>query len=572
MPLTAAIHQHLAILGEAVTTESTPDTAVWQTHPILNPATDLFTWQIIAPDGEPHEQIHDSYPSGLAWTATGNGFFYDRLLPFAGGHALYQHTCGTAQREDICLLYEPTQPDWYYQPHASPNGRWLAVSILNNTAVNRLRVIPLATPDQPIELISQFVGRYDVLGWRDDELFVRAVARDAPHGRVLTFHLAELGDVHHREHGEHGEQRDFLQGTPLITLRDGFLLDAVPLGDDWIVSRLDDTAVCQLTHHTAAHQTPIPLPGLGTVEELTSDPATNQIHFTYSDYSRPPRTYAWQPGDPQPQPIGDPPVLPHDPADFVTRAAEIVSADGTAVPIFYAQRRDLPLSQPRPTLLTAYGGLGICLTPRFSADVLAWLEMGGLFVSVCARGGCERGARWHETAVGKHKQRTFDDVTAVARWLIATGQTSPAQLGLWGASNGGLTAGVCLTQAPDLFGAAVIESGLLDMLDYHRLGQGANWLAEYGSPDDPALREALAAYSPLHNLTRRTYPATLITTHDHDPRVGEAHSLRFAHALQAAQTGNAPITLRVYPGSGHGDAIDTANRLAFLAYHLGLAQ
>jgi prolyl oligopeptidase len=383
---------------------------------------------------------------------------------------------------------------------------------------------------------------------------VRAVERDAPHGRILAIHLPG------------GAQ------TELIALSDGFLLDAAPLPDGWALSRLDETAVAQLIHHTPTGQTAIPLPGLGTVEELTSDPAANQITFTYSDYSRPPRTYVWQPGDPQPQPIGDPPVLPHDPADFVTRTAEIASADGTAVPIFYAQRRDLPHDQSLPTLLTAYGGLGVCLTPRFAPDLLAWLAMGGRFVAVCARGGSERGIGWHEAAVGLHKQRAFDDVTAVARWLIATGQTTPAQLGLWGASNGGLTAGVCLTQAPDLFGAVVIESGLLDMLDYHRLGQGANWLAEYGSPDDPALREALAAYSPLHNLTRRAYPATLIATHAHDPRVGEAHSLRFAHALQAAQTGDAPITLRVYPGSGHGDAIDTADRLDFLARHLGLAQ
>ncbi|MCA9981252.1 MAG: S9 family peptidase, partial [Anaerolineales bacterium] len=172
----------------------------------------------------------------------------------------------------------------------------------------------------------------------------------------------------------------------------------------------------------------------------------------------------------------------------------------------------------------------------------------------------------HEAAVGLHKQRTFDDVLAVARWLIATGQTTPTQLGLWGASNGGLTAAACLTQAPELFGAVVLESALLDMLAYHRLGQGANWLAEYGSPDVPALRAVLAAYSPLHNVHGRVYPATLITTHEHDPRVGEAHSLRFAAALQAAQMGDAPITLRVYPGRGHGNL--PADWLDFLADHL----
>ncbi|MEZ4635968.1 MAG: prolyl oligopeptidase family serine peptidase [Caldilineaceae bacterium] len=221
--------------------------------------------------------------------------------------------------------------------------------------------------------------------------------------------------------------------------------------------------------------------------------------------------------------------------------------------------------------------MGHSLTPRFSADVLTWLELGGVYVSVCARGGGESGAGWHQAAVGAHKQRTFDDVLSVARWLIDQEITSSARLGLWGVSNGGLTAAACLTQAPDLFGAVVIESGLLNMLRYPQLGQGRQWLLEYGNPDDPAQRAVLASYSPLHNIQSRRYPPTLIVTHEHDPRVGAAHSLSFARALAEAQTGDAPIRLRVHPGSGHGAPTVheewlnwSTDRLSFQAQHLGV--
>jgi prolyl oligopeptidase len=183
----------------------------------------------------------------------------------------------------------------------------------------------------------------------------------------------------------------------------------------------------------------------------------------------------------------------------------------------------------------------------------------------------------HAAAVGAHKQRTFDDVLAAARWLVDQAITSPARLGLWGVSNGGLTAGACLTQAPHLFGATVIESGL-DMLRYHQLGQGRHWIPEYGNPDDPSQRAVLAAYSPLHAIeSGRPYPPTLIVTHAHDPRVGADHSLTFAQALADAQAGDAPVRLRIHDGSGHGPPAGgeawlgwTEERLTFLAQHLGL--
>jgi prolyl oligopeptidase len=462
----------------------------------------------------------------------------------------------TAQREDECLLYNPEQPDWYYQPHISPDGSWLAVSVLSSGAANLLFV---GRTDGPLTaLIAQFVGRYDVLHWRSDAIVLRAVEAGARNGRLIALHLPD------------GKRSTLLPEGDLP------LLDAVPWGDGWIAGYLN-AGYAELHRLDARGDfcEQIPLPGRGTVDWISVDPSDERLRFAYSDYARPQAVYGWQPGEAVCRPENALNV-PFDPADFLTRSHIVASADGTGVPIFLAHRRDVAPTNC-PTILCAYGGMGVALTPRFSADLLVWMEQGGVVVSVCARGGGELGAQWHQDAVGVHKQRTFDDVLAAVCWLQAEGLTTPWRLGLWGVSNGGLTAGVCLTQQPERFGTVVIESGLLDMLDYHRLGRGADWLAEYGDPNDPQQRAALRAYSPLHTIQPGRYPATLITTSDHDPRVGAAHSLRFAQRLQAAQSGPAPICLRVDAGGGHGDLLDRAEwleraseRLAFFAVHLGL--
>ena len=539
----------------------------WLAWPIIDSATDLQTWQVRrnGDTGEFPEQIEGVYPTGIAWLPDSSGFYYDRFLAYPGGHGLYFHKIGTPQRQDVCHLYQPAHPEWYYQPTVSPDGRWLVVSTLNGSAANLLTVGRTASPTYK-QLISRFVGRYDILHWRDEELFCRCVEPDALNGQLIAFDLSSLP-------AEPPTRRVLLPAGDLP------LLDVAPLGKGWVASYLNGgRSELRLLNANGEWRETIPLPGLGTVEWLEVEPADNCLRFAYTDYARPAQIYTWQPGEAVCQPEGDPPPLTFDPADFVTCACTVTSADGTHVPLFLAHRRDAPPALC-PTLLTAYGGLGHSLTPRFCADALAWMEMGGLYVSVCARGGGELGESWHQAGVGAHKQNTFDDVLAVVRWLLTAKMTTPQQLGLWGTSNGGLTAGACLTQQPELFGAVVIESGLLDMLDYHRLGRGQDWLAEYGDPDDPAQREVLAAYSPLHNIQAGIdYPATLITTSDDDPRVGEVHSLRFAESLQAAQAGTAPVLLRVDPGGGHGDQPTraqwlerTAHRLAFFAVHLGLA-
>ena len=550
---------------------STSPDGQWRATVTNYAGSDLHSCQLWQGEGEsaqPQECVVDLYPTGIAWRSDSSGFYYDRYLPYPGHHALYFHRAGTAQRQDRCIFYHAEHPNWYYQPTVSPDGRWLAITTLNHSANNQLTLLPLpgnsaAAAGMPIVIAPDFSGRYDILHWQPDRLILRAVEPDAPNGRLLVVDLDTVVGARHA-----------------VPLRQNArpLVDAIPFGRGWVVHYLNGgCSELHLYDEQGHSQTIIPLPGLGTVLWLATKGEPLNLCYGYTEHVRPPQTYCWQPGQAGAQLEGAPHPLPYTPDDFLTRQEWIVSADGTRVLLFLTHHRAVKPFHC-PTLLTAYGGLGHAHTPHFSADAMSWLLASGCLVTACVRGGSELGAGWHQAAVGVHKQRTFDDLLAAARWLIGQGITTPQRLGLWGVSNGGLTVAAALTQAPQLFGAAVIESALLDMLAYHQLGQGANWIAEYGSPDKLDERNYLASYSPLHNLRHGAhYPATLITTHACDPRVGAAHSLCFAAALQQAQGGDAPTLLRVDPGSGHGDGPEhgsqiaaASDRLTFFADHLGL--
>jgi len=570
------LQQLLTALPQAKTSTpmSTSPDGEWYATVTNQVGSDLQSWQLwqrTSGAAQPRESVTDIYPTTIAWLPDSSGFYYDRYLAYPGHHALYFHRVGTPQRQDHCVFYPPAQPTWYYQAAVSPDGRWLAVTILNHRAGNRLTLLPLYEnadrEGSPMEIVADFSGRYDLLHWQPDRIILRAVEPDTPKGRLLVVDLKDVGarpvGVRHA-----------------VPLPQGMLplVDAIPFGEGWVLHYLNGAcAELRLYHEGDLTEITIPLPGMGTVLWLATADDPPQLRYSYTDHVRPPQIYRWQPRQSTLQPEDAQHPFPYKADDFITRREWIASADGTLVPLFLTHHRAVTPCHC-PTLLTAYGGLGESHTPHFSADAMTWLLAGGCYATACVRGGSELGAAWHQAAVGRHKQRTFDDLLAVARWLIAQGITSPQQLGLWGISNGGLTAAACLTQAPQLFGAAVIESALLDMLDYHRLGRRADWLAEYGSPDKPEERAALASYSPLHTLRQgEEYPATLITVHECDPRVGAEHSLRFSAALQQAQNGASPILLRVDPGSGHGDGPTLAaqlaaatDRLTFLAVHLGL--
>jgi prolyl oligopeptidase len=252
------------------------------------------------------------------------------------------------------------------------------------------------------------------------------------------------------------------------------------------------------------------------------------------------------------------------------------SKDGTSVPMFITAKKGVKLDGKNPTLLYGYGGFNISLTPAFSVANLAWMEMGGVYALPNLRGGGEYGEAWHQAGTKARKQNVFNDFIAAAEWLIANGYTTPKKLAISGGSNGGLLVGACLTQRPDLYGACLPAVGVMDMLRFHKFTIGWAWTSDFGSADNAEEFPALYAYSPLQNIKLGTrYPATMVTTADHDDRVVPAHSFKFAATLQAAQVGPAPTLIRIDVKAGHGAGKPTtkmieeaADKLAFLVKSL----
>ncbi|HEX3595607.1 MAG TPA: prolyl oligopeptidase family serine peptidase, partial [Polyangiaceae bacterium] len=256
------------------------------------------------------------------------------------------------------------------------------------------------------------------------------------------------------------------------------------------------------------------------------------------------------------------PKLTFDPGKFEIEQVFTTSKDGTRIPIFLVHRKGLVRDGASPTYLYGYGGFNISLLPMFNPDVIEWLDMGGVYAVATLRGGGEYGKAWHEAGMKQNKQNVFDDFVAAARYLVDSRITRTDRLAIGGHSNGGLLVGACLTQHPELYGAALPGVGVMDMLRYHRYTIGWAWADEYGTSDDPEQLRTLLAYSPLHNVKPGTrYPATLITTADHDDRVVPAHSFKFAAALQAAQAGPAPVMIRIETSAGHGAGTPTTKMI-----------
>jgi prolyl oligopeptidase len=321
----------------------------------------------------------------------------------------------------------------------------------------------------------------------------------------------------------------------------------------------------------------LPLPELGTVSEVHGKLSDKEMFYTFTSFLTPPTTYRYD-LERSTSSVFQAPVLPVDVSAYETRQIMARSRDGTPIPIFVTARRGLTLDGTNPTILYGYGGFNVSLTPEFSPEKLVWLEMGGVYAVANLRGGGEFGKMWHDAGTLDRKQNVFDDAFAAAEHLIAQGYTSRSKLAIQGGSNGGLLVGAAMTQRPDLFAVALPAVGVLDMLRYHKFTIGWAWVSDYGSADNPEQFRYLQRYSPLHNLKAGTvYPATLITTGDHDDRVVPGHSFKFAAALQAAHAGAAPVLIRIDTRAGHGAGKPTmkrideaADRLTFTAHHLGV--
>jgi prolyl oligopeptidase len=296
----------------------------------------------------------------------------------------------------------------------------------------------------------------------------------------------------------------------------------------------------------------VELPGIGTIADLAGERDDPELYLTFMTFAAPAAVLAVGMADGALRAVGRE-TLNWNPADYVTEQVFVISADGTQLPLFLSHRRDVNPDGGVPTLLYGYGGFQVSVGPMFKPEWLAWMDRGGLLAVASLRGGGEYGREWHDAGRLRNKQSVFDDFAASARWLAASGWTDASHIGISGRSNGGLLVGASITQHPELFGAAVAEVGVMDMLRFHRFTIGWGWTSDYGSADDPEQFRTLLGYSPLHNIRPGvSYPPTLVTTGDHDDRVVPGHSFKFAAALQAAQAGDAPIVIRIDTDAGHG--------------------
>jgi prolyl oligopeptidase len=304
----------------------------------------------------------------------------------------------------------------------------------------------------------------------------------------------------------------------------------------------------------------------------------DELFFSFHSFAYVPTTLRYSFKEDKCEPI-EPTHIDFDFGSYHTEQVFLSSKDSTTVPMFLVYRKDIKKNGENPTLLYGYGGFSISITPTFMVNRLVWLEMGGILAVANLRGGGEYGEEWHRAGSLANKQNVFDDMCACAEYLIEKRYTSPRNLAIEGRSNGGLLVGACITQRPELFGAALPAVGVMDMLRFHKFTIGWAWVSDYGSADDPEQFQYLRAYSPLHNIEiDKIYPATLVTTGDHDDRVVPGHSFKFTAALQAAQAGDAPVLIRVQTRAGHGFGKPTniqieeqTDILSFLVEVLGIS-
>jgi len=511
--------------------------------------------------------------SGASFSKDGKGFFYSRydepkaesMLRDANYYQkLYYHRLGTPQSEDTLIYHRDDQKEWGFSGSVTDDGGYLILHISEGTdPKNRVYYRSLSEPDSAVvELLDEKDAVYHFID-NDGAVFWFVTTLEAPLGRVIAIDTRNPG----REHWK-----------TIIPESSETLLGASMLDNKFVASYLKDAhSEVRLFGMDGSYLRTVETPGLGTVAGFGGLRTDKETFYSYTSYATPATIYRYDLESGQSE-VFRSPAVQFTPDDYETNQVFYASKDGTRVPMFITARKGVKLDGKNPTLLYGYGGFDISLTPAFSAGNLVWMEMGGVYVQANLRGGGEYGEAWHLAGTRLQKQNVFDDFLAAAEWLIANRYTQPAKLAISGRSNGGLLVGACIAQRPELFGAALPGVGVLDMLRFHRFTIGWAWVADYGSSDDAEEFEAIYKYSPLHNLKPGTrYPPTFIVTADHDDRVVPAHSFKFAAALQAAQSGDAPVLIRIETKAGHGagkpvsKAIEeVTDEWSFLVKNLGM--
>lgn len=507
--------------------------------------------------------------SGASWK--GNGFYYSRYdAPVKGKefsnvneyHKVYYHKLGDNQSKDELVYEDKQHPLLYLNAGVTEDERFLILYTSAGTSGNELFCKDLSVPNSKFTLLFKgFDYDYGVIDNVGDKLLVKT-NDGASNQQVVLVDPKNPAKANWKT---------------VIAEKPEFMESASTCGNKLFVSYLKDVATHVYQHDlTGALEHEITLPGLGTAEGFGGKAKDVEFYYTYTSFVYPTSIFKYTISTGKSELFRKIDVK-FDVNQYESKQVFFTSKDGTKVPLFIVCKKGLVLDGNNPTLLYAYGGFNASMNPSFSAARIAFLEQGGVFVLANIRGGGEYGETWHKAGMLEKKQNVFDDFIGAAEYLIKEKYTSSERLAIQGGSNGGLLIGACMTQRPDLYKVCLPAVGVLDMLRYHKFTVGWGWAVEYGSSDSSSQFQYLYKYSPLHNVKNIKYPATMVTTADHDDRVVPAHSFKFAATLQEKNTGTNPMLIRIDSKAGHGAGKPTAKVIeeqadiySFIFYNMGI--
>jgi len=510
--------------------------------------------------------------TGFSWKGD-EGFYYSRYPEPKEGDALkgknvnqqvFYHKLGSAQAEDKLIYEDREHPQRFAGVGLTEDERFLILGTSEGTSGGEVWVWDTKDPSQKdfSLLIPGFATEPNIVDNVGDKLLLQT-NDGAPNYKVVLIDPKNPAKENWKTIIP--EQKEVLQG---VGTGGGYLF----------ASYLKDasTKVYQYTYAGKLVRE-IKLPGIGTAGGFGTEKKYNDFFYTFTSFNYPPTIFRYDIKTGQ-STLFRKTEVKFKPEDYEVKQVFVPSKDGTKIPVFLTYKKGLLLNGNNPALMYGYGGFNISTTPGFSPSVIFFLEQGGIYASVCMRGGSEYGEDWHKSGMLNKKQNVFDDFIGAGEWLINNKYTNSGKLAIQGGSNGGLLVGACMTQRPDLFKVAIPQVGVMDMLRYHKFTIGYAWAVEYGSSDNADQFQYLYKYSPLHNLKPGVkYPATLITTADHDDRVVPAHSFKYAATLQADNAGDNPTLIRIETKAGHGGGMPTSKRIelatdiwSFVMYNLGM--
>lgn len=530
--------------------------------------------KVIIIDAESKEMLEDTLVdvkfSGISWKGN-EGFYYSsydkpegsELSAKTDQHKLYYHQLGTPQSEDqVVFGATEAQKHRYVGGYLTEDDRFLVITASVSTSGNKLFIKDLTKENAPLITVLDHTNSDSyVIENEGDQLYI-STNLDAPNKRVVTVNASNPTP---------DNWKDFIAETENVL--------NVSAGAGYLFAKYMVDAISQVKQYDLNGKLirEVDLPGPGTAGGFGGKRDEKELYFSFTNYKTPGTTYKMDPKTGKYEVYWQP-SIDFDPSKYESKQVFYTSKDGTKVPMMITYKKGIELNGKNPTILYGYGGFNVSLTPSFSSSNAVWLELGGIYAVPNIRGGGEYGKNWHDAGTKMQKQNVFDDFIAAAEYLQKENYTSKEYLAIRGGSNGGLLVGAVMTQRPDLVQVALPAVGVLDMLRYHTFTAGAGWAYDYGTADDnEEMFNYLLGYSPVHNVKEGTsYPATMVTTGDHDDRVVPAHSFKFAAHLQDKHAGETPVLIRIETNAGHGAGTpisktieQTADILGFTLYNMG---